>query len=60
MPLYLLETHDRRKISSMQPDAELVDAVLRGNKAAYGELFRRYGQCVMTTVWRVLGDYHAA
>lgn len=44
----------------MQPDAGLVDNVLRGDRAAYGELVCRYSQCVVTTAWQILGDYHAA
>jgi RNA polymerase sigma-70 factor (ECF subfamily) len=44
----------------MQPDAGLVDSALKGDKAAYGELVCRYSQCVVTTAWHILGDYHAA
>ena len=44
----------------MQPDAELVASVLKGNRDAYGELVSRYGQCVVTTAWQILDDYHAA
>jgi RNA polymerase sigma-70 factor (ECF subfamily) len=44
----------------MRPDAELVNSALRSDRAAYGELVCRYSQCVVTTAWQVLGDYHAA
>jgi RNA polymerase sigma-70 factor, ECF subfamily len=44
----------------MGPDSELVHSVLRGDRAAYGELVCRYSQSVVTTAWQILGDYHAA
>jgi RNA polymerase sigma-70 factor, ECF subfamily len=44
----------------MRPDAELVDSTLKGDRAAYGKLVCRYGQCVVAAIWQILGDYHAA
>jgi RNA polymerase sigma factor (sigma-70 family) len=45
---------------SMQSTPEIVQAVLRGDKAAFAELVRRYERAVWTTAWRVARDYHAA
>src|SRR5436190_20917419 len=44
----------------MRSTAELVDAVLRGESAAFGDLVRLYERAVWTTAWRVVRDYHTA
>jgi RNA polymerase sigma-70 factor (ECF subfamily) len=44
----------------MQDIAEIVRSVLRGDRAAFEELVRRYERAAWTTAWRVLRDYHAA
>ncbi len=42
----------------MQADRELVESVLRGNRAAFAELMRRYERIVQSTAWNILRDYH--
>ena len=44
----------------MQPDAELVNAVLDGDKQAFGVLVKRYERPVRAVALDVLGDYHLA
>ncbi len=44
----------------MQPDAELVNAVLNGDKQAFGVLAERYERPVRAVALDVLGDYHLA
>src|SRR5438105_380797 len=44
----------------MQATAEIIQAVLRGDRAAFEELVRRYERAAWTTAWRVVRDYHAA
>jgi RNA polymerase sigma factor (sigma-70 family) len=44
----------------VQPDAELVNAVLGGNKQAFGVLVKRYERPVRAVALDVLGDYHLA
>ena len=44
----------------MQRDAELVKAVLDGDKQAFGELVKRYERPVRAVALDVLGDYHLA
>ncbi len=44
----------------MQPDAELVNAVLGGDKRAFGVLVKRYERPVRAVALDVLGDYHLA
>ena len=44
----------------MQTDAELVKAVLNGEKHVFAELVRRYEQPVRAVALNVLGDYHSA
>ena len=44
----------------MQPDAELVKAVLDGDKQAFGLLVKRYERPVRAVALDVLGDYHLA
>ena len=44
----------------MQTDAELVEAVLRGDRAAFALLVRRHERAVMATALGILQDHHAA
>ena len=44
----------------MQSDAELVNAVLGGDKQAFAVLVKRYEPPVRATALDVLGDYHLA
>ena len=44
----------------MQSDAELVNAVLGGNKRAFEVLVKRYERPVRAVALDVLGDYHLA
>ena len=44
----------------MQTDAELVKAVLSGDKHVFAELVRRYERLVRAVALEVLGDYHSA
>ena len=44
----------------MQSDAELVNAVLGGNKRAFAVLVKRYERPVRAIALDVLGDYHLA
>jgi RNA polymerase sigma-70 factor, ECF subfamily len=44
----------------MQPDAEIVTAVLRGEVKDFAVLVTRYERAVWATSWRVLRDDHAA
>ena len=44
----------------MQTDAELVKAVLNGQKHLFAELVRRYERPVRGIALEVLGDYHSA
>ena len=44
----------------MQPDAEIVTAVLRGDRKVFASLVTRYERAVWATSWRVLRDDHAA
>lgn len=44
----------------MNSTQQLVDAARSGDRAAYGELVRRYERAVIATGWSVLGDFHAA
>ena len=44
----------------MQSDAELVNAVLGGDKQAFGVLVKRYERPVRAVALDVLGDYHLA
>ena len=44
----------------MQPDAELVNAVLNGDKQAFGVLVKRYERPVRAVALDVLGDFHLA
>ncbi len=44
----------------MQTDAELVNAVLNGEKHVFAELVRRYERPVRAVALNVLGDYHSA
>ncbi|MHC4727641.1 MAG: RNA polymerase sigma factor [Planctomycetota bacterium] len=44
----------------MQTDAELVKAVLNGEKHVFAELVRRYERPVRGIALDVLGDYHSA
>jgi RNA polymerase sigma-70 factor (ECF subfamily) len=44
----------------MQADAEIVGAVLRGDREAFAALVSRYERAVWATAWRVLRDDHAA
>ncbi len=44
----------------MQTDAELVKAVLNGEKHVFAELVRRYERPVRAVALEVLGDYHSA
>jgi RNA polymerase sigma-70 factor (ECF subfamily) len=44
----------------MQADAEIVRAVLRGDREAFAALVARHERAVWATAWRVLRDYHAA
>jgi RNA polymerase sigma-70 factor (ECF subfamily) len=44
----------------MNSTKQLVDAARSGDRAAYGELVRRYERAVIATGWSMLGDFHAA
>jgi RNA polymerase sigma-70 factor (ECF subfamily) len=44
----------------VRPDAELVKAVLDGDKQAFGLLVKRYERPVRAVALDVLGDYHLA
>lgn len=44
----------------MRTDAELVDAVLNGEKQAFAVLVKRYERPVRAMALNVLGDYHLA
>jgi RNA polymerase sigma-70 factor (ECF subfamily) len=44
----------------VQSDAELVNAVLNGDKQAFGVLAERYERPVRAVALDVLGDYHSA
>lgn len=44
----------------MQSDAELVNAVLNGEKGAFAVLVKRYEHPVRAAALDVLGDYHSA
>ncbi len=44
----------------MRPDAELVNAVLNGEKQAFAVLVRRYSRPVRAVALDVLRDYHSA
>lgn len=41
-------------------DADLISAVLAGDRALYAELVRRHQRMVLAMAWQTLGDYHAA
>jgi len=44
----------------MKSDAELVTAVLQGDRQTYGVLFHRHERSVLAVALAVLGDYHLA
>jgi RNA polymerase sigma-70 factor, ECF subfamily len=44
----------------VQTTAEIIAAVLQGQRALYAELVRRHQRMALATAWRVLGDFHAA
>jgi RNA polymerase sigma factor (sigma-70 family) len=44
----------------MRSTAELVEAVGRGESAAFEVLVRLYERAAWTTAWRIMRDYHAA
>ena len=44
----------------VQTDAELVNAVLNGEKDLFAELVKRYERPVRAVALDVLGDYHSA
>lgn len=44
----------------MQADAEIVRAVLRGDRGAFAALVARHERAVWATAWRTLRDDHAA
>jgi RNA polymerase sigma-70 factor (ECF subfamily) len=44
----------------MQSDSELVQAVLQGDRQAFGRLFERHERSVLAVALAVLGNYHAA
>jgi RNA polymerase sigma-70 factor (ECF subfamily) len=44
----------------MKTPAELVSAVLAGDRQAYAELVRLYERAVIAAGWSVLGDFHLA
>jgi RNA polymerase sigma-70 factor (ECF subfamily) len=48
------------RLCKVQSDAELVNAVLGGNKQAFEVLVKRYERPVRATALDVLGDYHLA
>jgi len=48
------------KDSNVRTDAELVNAVLDGNKQAFAVLVKRYERPVRAVALDVLGDYHLA
>jgi RNA polymerase sigma-70 factor, ECF subfamily len=49
-----------RREKLMQADAEIVVAVLRGDREAFAALVSRYERAVWATAWRVVRDEHAA
>jgi RNA polymerase sigma-70 factor (ECF subfamily) len=44
----------------MKSDSEIVQSVLKGNRAAYAELVRRYEGAVRAVAFQRLGNLHAA
>ena len=46
--------------NDVRSNAELVGAVLEGDRASFAELVRRYQRMVLATAWQALGDHHAA
>ena len=44
----------------MKSDSKLVKAVLKGDRHAYGCLFKRHERSVQAVALGILGDYHAA
>jgi len=46
--------------NDVRSNAELVGAVLEGDRASFAELVRRYQRMVVATAWQALGDHHAA
>jgi RNA polymerase sigma-70 factor (ECF subfamily) len=56
--LYLPEQMARRM--PMQADAEIVRAVIRGDREAFATLVARHERAVWATAWRILRDDHAA
>jgi RNA polymerase sigma-70 factor (ECF subfamily) len=46
--------------NDVRSNAELVGAVLEGDRASFAELVRRYQRMVLAIAWQALGDHHAA
>ena len=44
----------------VRSNAELVAAVLEGDRTSFAELVGRHERMVVATAWQTLGDYHAA
>jgi len=44
----------------MRTDAELVNAVLNGEKDLFAELVKRYERPVRAIAMDIMGDYHSA
>ena len=44
----------------MRSNAELVTAVLEGDRPRFADLVRRHERMVVAAAWQMLGDYHAA
>jgi len=45
---------------AVQPDADVVRAVLEGDREAFEDLVARYQRTVWATCWAILGDAHLA
>jgi RNA polymerase sigma-70 factor, ECF subfamily len=58
--LYLHGNGPEHAAVLMHTDAELIGAVLGGEREAFAALVRRYERAAWATAWRVLQDYHAA
>ena len=48
------------RTGSLASDAEIIDAVRSGDRAAYAHLVRRYRRAVLAVTLHVLGEFHAA
>lgn len=57
----MIEAPKNPKVAKdVRSNAELVGAVLEGDRASFAELVRRYQRMVLAIAWQALGDHHAA